>query len=283
MKQYTVKELIAKAISRPVKFGDPNIFTDHQLNTFPLRNEGDSWNNFLKSVDEFGIIHPILVDFKNRIISGKRRNQACKEKGIPVPYFKLPNHSLSNSKIEAIILVCNITSRHIEREAIDTMWDKVYGNLIKKELSKGKTPYQITKKISDESGINMRTARRHVYRIQNALILEKYRTIDDLKVEEPAKLKALIQEEDMILSRIVELVKEYQDNRRIISSIIRPALVGINEVIVQQKTEDVVSAVTGVPEVSLRGANFPTNEDKEKEKELMKNRFLNKPKLLRRR
>lgn len=262
MKNYTPKEIIKKALGKPVRYAQPDIFIDHPLNTFPIKTEGDSWKNFLKTVDEFGIIHPILVDSNNRIISGKRRRVAAKEKNIHVPYFRLPNHKIDKNKLEAIILICNITSRSLERETIDEMWNKVYGLFTVKELEKGSTPYQITKKISNDSGLNMRTIRRHVYRFQNALILEKFKTIDNIKTAQPSRLKTLIQKADELLSEAIDKVKQYQDNRREISAIVRPALVGVNEVVIQQKNEDVISAVTGVPEVSIRGANFVSRPKK---------------------
>lgn len=249
---FDVREALAKANSRAPRLFNPRKLVANSLNDFPVKGEG--WDAFVESVRRMGVIHPVLLDVDCKILSGKRRVAACVEAGVQVPAFQIWK-KLSHSDTLAIILVANIASRRMDKSAIDALWDRVYSSYAKENLKAGKSVYDVSREISQKSGVGMRTTRRHVYRIQNQFILEKYRTLDDLKVDKPALLKELVETADALLAQAIQTVREYQDTRKKVSEIIRPALVGVHEIILQEKREDSVSAVTGLPEVSIRGAN----------------------------
>jgi ParB-like chromosome segregation protein Spo0J len=60
---------------------DPAKLTKHPTNDFH-DIEGEQWEKFKDSIDSIGIIHPIIIDTRNRVLSGWQRTRAASILGL---------------------------------------------------------------------------------------------------------------------------------------------------------------------------------------------------------
>ena len=74
--------------------------------------DGESWKDFLKSIETSGVIEPIVITDNNTIISGHQRVRACKELNIPAVKATIVHYD-NEDKILKDLIETNIRQRGI--------------------------------------------------------------------------------------------------------------------------------------------------------------------------
>ena len=235
--------------SANVKRVPAHTLAPHPKNDF-ARMPPPQWRKFVESVKNLGVIHPVIIDTRHRVLSGMQRTLACAELNMLVPVIRIP--VTDDQTAREIIIILNLASRQIREDQFNSLWNELYGERVKTELEAGANPEKLARQIAEESGTSINKAQKRVMAVLHESLQKKFKSIDSMHVlpaARRAELKALTKKAQAIHDRIDADIAEYRKIRKQITSIVNPALLDLPEVSLQ-KTQDKSGAVTGLPRVS---------------------------------